>query len=343
MKINKSILLLGVMMTMITGKHSHAQLQATLDARKDNTLYEDAIGSLSDGAGQQFFAGKTGNNAQQKIRRGLIAFDIAGAIPATAIIDSVRLRLSMTRTTSGPELVQLHRARADWGEGTSSTSTGSGAPATPGDATWIHNFFNTSLWAKPGGDFAAAASGSQTVSSIGVYFWNSTPQMVADVQMWLNTPASNFGWVVLGNENSSQTAKRFGTRENANPADRPALIVFYRMTTLVEDNNQNAPLTFHLAQNHPNPFWSGATSRFAGNPETSIRYALTQPGKVKLSVYNLLGRKVVDLVDEVQAAGEYNLRWNGKDSRESSVAAGVYIYRIQANGASLVRKMTVLK
>ncbi len=331
MKINKWILLLGVM--MITGKHSYAQLQATLDAKKDNTLYEDAIGSLSDGAGQQFFAGKTGNNAQQKIRRGLIAFDIASALPAAAIIDSVRLRLSMTRTTSGPQLLQLHRALADWGEGTSSTSTGSGAPATPGDATWIHNFFNTSLWIKSGGDFAVAASGSQTVSSIGVYFWNSAPQMVADVQWWLNTPASNFGWVVLGNENSSQTAKRFGTRENANPADRPALTVFYHTTTRVEDKNQNSPSTFHLAQNYPNPF----------NPETSIRYALTRPGKVKLSVYNLLGRKVVDLVDEVQTAGEYNLRWNGKDSRGLSVATGVYIYRIQANGASLVRKMTLLK
>jgi len=331
LKINKLVLLFCVI--VLTGEHSYAQLQATLDAKKDNTLYEDAIGALSDGAGQQFFVGKTGSNAQQKIRRGLIAFDIAGALPAAAIIDSVRLRLSMTRTTSGPQLLQLHRALADWGEGTSSTSTGSGAPATPGDATWIHTFFDTSLWAKAGGDFAAAASGSQTVSSIGVYFWNSTPQLVADVQMWLNTPASNFGWVVLGNENSSQTAKRFGTRENANLADRPALTVFYRRTTRVEDENQNSPSTFHLAQNYPNPF----------NPETSIRYAITQPGKVKLSVYNLLGHKVIDLVDEVQTAGEYNLRWNGKDSRGLSVATGVYIYRIQANGASLVRKMALLK
>jgi len=82
--------------------------------------------------------------------------------------------------------------------------------------------------------------------------------------MWLKTPASNFGWVVLGNENRSQTAKRFGTRENATPADRPALIVFYRMTTRVEDKNQNSPSTFHLAQNYPNPFWSGATSPAAG-------------------------------------------------------------------------------
>jgi len=332
LKINKLVLLFCVV--VLTGRHSHAQLQATLDAKKDNTLYEDAIGSLSDGAGQQFFAGKTGfNPPPQKLRRGLIAFDIAGTIPAAATIDSVRLRLSMTRTTSGPQLIQLHRALADWGEGTSSTSTGSGAPATPGDATWIHKFFNTSVWAKAGGDFAAAASGSQTVSSIGVYFWNSTPQLVADVQMWLKTPASNFGWLVRGNENSSQTAKRFGSRENANPADRPALIVFYQTTTRVEDNNQNSPSTFHLAQNYPNPF----------NPETSIRYALTRPGKVKLSVYDHLGHKVVDLVDAFQAAGEYNLQWDGKNNRGTSVATGVYIYRIQSNGASIVRKMTLLR
>ena len=80
-----------------------------------------------------------------------------------------------------------------------------------------------------------------------------------------------------------------------------------------------------------------------GNPETSIRYAITNSGRVKLTVYNLLGHKVVDLVDEFQAAGAYNLRWNGKDGRGGSVATGVYIYRIQSNGASLVRKMTLLK
>ncbi|MGH7455956.1 MAG: DNRLRE domain-containing protein [bacterium] len=272
---------------VLTGKLSYAQLQANLNAAKDNTLYEDATGALSNGAGEDFFAGKTSPIAQQVLRRGLIAFDIAGNIPATAIIDSVRLRLSMSRTTSGPQPVQLRRVLADWGEGTSNISTGRGAPSTPNDATWIHSFFNTRFWTTAGGDFATVASGSQTVGSIGIYFWNSTPQMVADVQMWLNTPAGNFGWLVLGNENSPQTAKRFDSRENSNPANRPVLTVFYHTTTRVEDKNQNAPLTFHLAQNYPNPF----------NPETSIRYAITQPGKVKLSVYNLLGHKVLVVVD----------------------------------------------
>lgn len=205
-------------------------ISATLNSSKDNTLYEDAGGALSNGAGQYFFVGRTGP-ISNSIRRGLIAYDIAGSLPAGSIIVSVTLRLNMSLTIAVSETVELHRLTADWGEGTSNATTmggGMGAPATPGDATWLHRFYTSTLWTTPGGDFVATASATTTVGSvIGFYTWGPTAGMVADVQTWLDTPATNFGWLLLGNETTMTTAKRFNTRENSDPTSRPVLIVEY--------------------------------------------------------------------------------------------------------------------
>ncbi len=197
---------------------------------KDNTLYESATGALSNGAGDHIFAGKTGPMGQDLIRRGVIAFDIAGNIPAGASVTSVTLTLHMSRepTAGGPEMIELHRILADWGEGTSDAPAmeGGGAMASPGDATWIHTFSNTGLWSSAGGDFSQTVSGNQTVDAVGFYSWSGS-QMLVDVQSWLDTPADNFGWIVVGNEGPTLTAKRFDSRENPNPQFRPELRVKY--------------------------------------------------------------------------------------------------------------------
>jgi len=102
------------------------------------------------------------------------------------------------------------------------------AVAAIGDATWIHRFYNTTFWAAPGGDFVVTASATTTVGSVvGFYTWGPTAGMVADVQTWLDAPAANFGWLLLGNETTTTTAKRFNTREHSDPTTRPALIVEY--------------------------------------------------------------------------------------------------------------------
>ncbi|GEM_PF-6163341 len=87
-----------------------AQTQIQIPANKDNTLYESSIGEFSNGAGQYFFVGTT---AKSERRRGLLAFDIAGNIPASSTINSVTLRLHMSRTISGEQFVKLHRVLAD--------------------------------------------------------------------------------------------------------------------------------------------------------------------------------------------------------------------------------------
>jgi FtsP/CotA-like multicopper oxidase with cupredoxin domain len=199
-----------------------------INPSKDNTLYEYVVadGDRSNALGIHFFAGMT---AEGLIRRGVLAFDIAGSIPTGSTITSASLTMNMSRTISDARIVELHKLLADWGEGTSNANAqeGEGAPATANDATWRHRFYNTIFWTTQGGDFSATVSASQSVGGIGEYIWTSA-QMVADVQSWLNTPASNFGWLVLGDESTSPTSKRFDTRESTSP---PVLTIEYTAST----------------------------------------------------------------------------------------------------------------
>ena len=200
-----------------------------LNPSKDNTLYEFVVadGDRSNGIGLHFFAGRTD---QAEKRRGVVAFNVAGSIPPGSTITSVSLSMNMSRTLiNTARTVELHKLLADWGEGTSDASgqEGQGIAATTNDATWRHRFYNTIFWTTPGGDFSGTVSASQSVGAPGLYVWSST-QMVADVQSWLNNPATNFGWLLLGNEAVNDTTKRFDTRESTSP---PVLTIEYAGAT----------------------------------------------------------------------------------------------------------------
>ncbi len=100
-------------------------------------------------------------------------------------------------------------------------------------------------------------------------------------------------------------------------------------TTLVSvDDDKNIPLTYSLSQNFPNPF----------NPTTTIRYQLTESGKVSLIIYDILGREVKTLVNKFQINGKYEVSFNS-----SSLASGVCFYRLMVNDYIDVKKMLLLK
>jgi len=92
--------------------------------------------------------------------------------------------------------------------------------------------------------------------------------------------------------------------------------------------NLNMLTTFSLSQNYPNPF----------NPVTIINYQLPTTNEIELSIYNLLGQKVITLVNEKQSAGSYNIKWDA-----SRFAAGVYYYQLTAGDFQEVKKMVLLK
>jgi hypothetical protein len=209
---------------------SAAPVTVTLDAVKDNTLFESSSGHLSNGAGEHFFTGRTLQSPGASLRRGLLAFNIAGALPSGAIVEQVSLQLHMSKTISGAQTTTLHRVLADWGEGASNATAqeGSGIAAAAGDATWLHRFFPGQAWSTPGGDFVSNASASLPVNAIGFYTWSSAG-MVADVQAWLDAPTANFGWLVRGNEASPGSAKRFDSRQSPITSRRPRLTITYSL------------------------------------------------------------------------------------------------------------------
>ncbi len=198
-----------------------------LNPVKDNSLFDDVDGALSNGEGEYLFAGRTAANL---LRRATLAFDVASALPANAMVTEVQLTVDVTKIrTDDSWLFELRRLLADWGEGTSDAEDeeGMGIAATAGDTTWVHTFFPSSFWTNPGGDFSAVTSGTKTIGAEGSYTWSSTPQMVGDVQDWFDNPASNFGWIVLGDESESGTAKRFNSRENTDLATAPRLAISF--------------------------------------------------------------------------------------------------------------------
>ncbi len=198
----------------------------TVGASKDNTLFQNDAGSISNGQGSYLYSGMT---AIGGLRRALIAFDLS-AIPAGSTITDVRFSIRVSRTITATERTSMHRMLANWGEGLSNSTGqaggGGGAPAEPGDATWTHAFFGSVPWARVGGDFDAVPSAGQQLVGTGFYTFSGAG-LVQDVQSWIDNPSSNFGWAIIGNETVSGSAKRLDSRNNPTPANRPSLVVTY--------------------------------------------------------------------------------------------------------------------
>lgn len=105
-------------------------------------------------------------------------------------------------------------------------------------------------------------------------------------------------------------------------------LVITQGTAVSTEEPNTLPTEVTLEQNFPNPF----------NPTTNIRFTLPEAGDVRLQVFDLLGREVSTLINSRQSAGRYTVQFNA-----SRLASGVYIYRLQAGGTVLTRKLTLIK
>ncbi len=124
-----------------------------------------------------------------------------------------------------------------------------------------------------------------------------------------------------------------GYLDNINIYNYPAANLPLQNIVNIEDENPNVPLRYELSQNYPNPF----------NPRTEIRFTLPKNEKVKLVVYDLLGRKVKTLLDEKMSLGHHAVVWDGTDDFGYPVASGVYFYSMHAGKFNKVRKMILMK
>ncbi len=100
-----------------------------------------------------------------------------------------------------------------------------------------------------------------------------------------------------------------------------------------EKNLAEIPNRYSLAQNYPNPF----------NPTTEIKFSIGRHEKVSLVVYDILGREVRTLVNDDMVPGEHKVEWNGRNDLGNRVASGVYIYKLETDNFSKVRKMVLMK
>ena len=318
---NHRILALSLLAT-VTAATETAALTLPAAPRRDNTLYENATGAVSNGAGEHFFAGTTATGAK---RRGVVAFQIPASVPPGTKVDSVAVVLFLSRTQPGTRRVGLHRVLADWGEGTSNAALeeGGGTTSTTGDATWIHRFFNTQFWTTAGGDFAASASATADVGGVGFYTWSSAT-LLADVQLWVNTPAANFGWLVLGDESTVGTAKRFDSRQSLDATTRPQLLLFFRTPTDVADG---AP-TVRLLPGSPNPF----------HLQTTIAYDLPGTDDVALRLLDARGRRLRTFT-AAPGAGRHVLAWDGSDDMGRALPAGKYFLVLESGGVRRVQSL----
>ena len=169
---------------------------------------------------------------------------------------------------------------------------------------------------------------------------DSTPDLSSLVQEVVNRPnwkSGNalmflFKCLVINNDSSAYETYSWDVADHTYGA---ILYVNYTPGSAVpdEDSLLLRPTDFLLNQNYPNPF----------NLKTNITYSSSITSKIKLTIYNLLGKRVRTLIDEYQTPGEESFHWDGTNDKGNVVSSGIYFYRIQAGEFTDTKKMVLTK
>ena len=237
---------------VMTLAHPASADVVAIPASQDATLFGASSANNNSSSGPGMFVGSDG---QSRPKRGLIEFNIPASIPAGSTITSASLSLVLGQVAGSDttaRTIRLFDVTTNWAGGTNGTTgfpgpgfggTGQGFAPNAGDVTWNFSKFNTIAWNTPGGggDFSSTESADTLVSQNQNTpdVWGSTPQMVADVQGWLDGSLSNFGWLLKNDsEGSATTFRAFYTAEGAVeqsvPDFAPVLTVDFEPLTVPE-------------------------------------------------------------------------------------------------------------
>ncbi|MBX7246681.1 MAG: DNRLRE domain-containing protein [Candidatus Sumerlaeaceae bacterium] len=214
------------------GQVVFAQTSVTITGRPataEATIYAETPND-NGGSGTVTRAGRT--NTAGAFRRTLIRFDVSG-IPASAVITSAALELTISNVNGGaPAAVHaLHRVTQPWVEGTG-VAAGGGGQVTTGAVCWIARQYGSQNWSAAGGDYLPTPSATVNVgTTLGLRQWSSAG-LVADIQTWVGGAATNYGWILIGDETLSQSVRGYTTSEAA--SDKPTLIINYSPPASVE-------------------------------------------------------------------------------------------------------------
>jgi hypothetical protein len=118
--------------------------------------------------------------------------------------------------------------------------------------------------------------------------------------------------------------------DGGSPIARTRLLDALRVST---DQATSLPQSFHLSQNYPNPFNAG----------TVIAWEMDVASHVELTIFDVLGRRVRNLVDDDRSAGYYTAEWDGKNDDGGALASGVYVYRLSIDNQSSTKRMVLIR
>jgi len=203
-------------------------------------------------------------------------------------------------------------------------------------ATSLTGFLSSGWTVCYDGVYTLPGTGWQYITLSTAFFWDGSSNLAVEVCY------NNAAWTAYSPVNASSiagmtwgqytdlptgdgcTAFTAGTSQ----AIRPNICLTMTPTLGVQNNNNTLPTKFALGQNYPNPF----------NPVTRISFDIPKQGLVNLRVYDVLGREVKVLVNEVKSPGSYNVDFNASD-----YSSGVYFYRIESSGFTEVKRMILIK
>ena len=212
----------------------------------------------------------------------------------------------------------------------------------PDENGWTSNLFYASsvvyngaqylMWYS-GNDGTVASRSGRATSNDGIHWTNNSssgPEIDAGESGSWNDLASFYPTVII---DQGQYKMWYNGVSTASGTDHWRIGYASMEPVDVESGYVEIPQRFMLSQNYPNPF----------NPMTHIRYALPENADIRLVIYDLLGREVVELVNDFRSVGNYETTWYGLDRHGNQVSTGVYFARLEAGRNVDVIKMLYLK
>lgn len=200
----------------------------------------------------------------------------------------------------------------------------------------LTNGFITSDWTLVySGTYTVSGNGWQFINLQTPFNWDGESNLLIDV--CFNNATSFSGSLVQGASSPGKEYYAYHYNDSIactsyqNPLgveERPNVCFYILPLIGISNHNNNTPKIYKLYQNYPNPF----------NPVTKIKYEIPEKGFVSLRVYDILGRVVKELVNEIKSKGTFVI-----DYDVSNLSSGIYLYRLECNGFVETKKMLLIK
>ncbi len=210
------------------------------------------------------------------------------------------------------------------------------------EVNWAANDFGIdSIAPDPNGDYTGGMSNFNLESSD--FFWGNQSDLCDPIGFWTGTAHYDPPFQSIIDEGGGGRSPNSARTRNTTflafsmmmmPDSIYATFIEHWLATVaIDESISSIPTAFTLGDNYPNPF----------NPSTCIDFELPASSEVKISIYNVLGQKIIDLVNNDYTAGEYSIAWNGLNAAGIPVSSGIYLCKMTAGSFTASNKMLFLK